>query len=690
MKPRAPGSGPHSKPERPTARILLVDDHPLLRKGLRALLEREAGFDVVGEAGDGAEALRQVRALAPDVVVMDVSMPGMTGMEATGRILAEFPGTTVVTLSMYREKTFVDDMLEAGAAAYVLKDSAPEDLVRAIHATLRGECFLSPPILGTVVSGYRASVHASAAAPFILQTKLHRPALPVDLVPRTQALERLESGRTLPLTLVSAPAGYGKSVLIASWLDRTASASAWLSLDHDDGDLRQFATYVVAAVRGLFPEACEESLGLTKAPGRPPVATLAATLSNELGALKRPLILVLDDYHHIKVDSPVNELLQQVVTRPPGNLHVVVVTRRDPPIPLSLLRSRGQLNEIRMRDLRFAADETRALLDASAGFRLTDEALARMDEQLEGWVAGLCLVALSVRKEQDPNAVLERLQGGVQHAQQYLIHEVIAAQPRQMQSWMLKSGILNRFCGPLCAAVCAEPGEAVTLTDGDIFVRTLCAENLFVIPLDAAGEWHRYHQLFQELLAAELQRTLSREEIAALHRRASEWFESRDLPDEAIGHALAAGDAERAADIVERHAEAVIQDGRAYVAARWLRQLPPSVVEGRAGLRRAAVEAGEEAPAPERARPAPAAARPMIEVLTNRELDILELLAERLQNKEIADRLSIAPETVNYHLKHIYQKLNVQSRRQAVTAAFELGLLQRERAGGPDPSTVNR
>jgi len=587
MKPRAHGAAPNRRPERPTTRILLVDDHPLMRKGLRALLESEPGFAVIGEAGDGTEALEQVRAMAPHVVVMDVSMPGMTGMEATGRILTEFPGTRVVTLSMYGEKTFVDDMLKAGAAAYVLKDSAPEDLVQAIHAALRGECFLSPPILGTVVSGYRESVSGSAPPPFILQTKLHRPALPVDLVPRTMLLDRLEAGRALPLTLVSAPAGYGKSMLIASWLDRATCPSAWVALDHDDSDIRQFVTYIVAALHRLFPDACEESLSLAKAAARPPVAALAAALSNELHGLEHPVILVLDDYHHIKVDSPVNELLQQLLTRPPGHLHLVVVTRRDPPIQLSLLRSRGQVNEIRMRDLRFDGNESRALLDASVEFPLTDDALARVEQELEGWVAGLRLVALSVRKDQHPNATLERLRGGVQHAQHYLIQEVVAAQPAKVHSWLLTSGILDRFCGSLCAAVCAEAGESATIADGESFVRTLSDENLFVIPLDTEGEWFRYHQLFQELLAAELKRTAPADRIADLHRRASEWFDSRELPDEAIKHALAAGALDRAAHVVERHAPAVMNDGRVYVAARWLALLPPAVVQERVGLLRA-------------------------------------------------------------------------------------------------------
>ena len=273
------------------------------------------------------------------------------GFEAASRILAESPASKVVTLSMHSEKRFVDDMLKAGAAAYVLKDSAPEDLVVAIRAALRGECFLSPPILETVVSGYRESVEGAPRPPFILQTKLHRPPLPPDLVVRTPVLERLDAGRDQPLTLVSAPAGYGKSLLIASWVARGNQPSAWLCLDADDSEVTQFLAYLVATVRRVFPDACEETLLLATAPHPPPTAALAATLSNELDAITDSMVLVLDDYHNIASASPVNELLQQLLARPPGRLHVVLITRRDPPIPLALLRARGQVNEIRMRDL---------------------------------------------------------------------------------------------------------------------------------------------------------------------------------------------------------------------------------------------------------------------------------------------------------------------------------------------------
>ena len=650
------------------ATILLVDDHPLVRRGLTSLLESEPDFTVVGEAGDGEEAIAKVKALSPDVVVMDITMPGLSGIEATERILAEARGTRVVTLSMHAEKPFVDDMLKAGASGFVMKDSAPEELVQAIRAALRGECFLSARVLGTVVSGYRDSVEKlssasqAAASKSIQQTKLCRPALPTDLIPRRKVLERLDAGRALPLTLVSAPAGYGKSVTIASWAECPDRSSAWLSLDDEDNELKRFVTCLAAAVQRVIPGACREVMALVAGADMPPVNIVATTLCNDLQVLDRPLILVLDDYHHIEITSPVNDLLRQMLARPPAPLHLVIITRRDPPIPLHLLRSRGQVNEIRMRDLRFDGHETRSLLERCLGASLSDDAVARAEQELEGWVAGLRLIALGMPSGADPSAVLEDLKGGVQHAQQYLIREVIARQPAGMRDWLLRSAVLDRLCGELCEAVCAAPTDDGTApADGNRFMTALNDENLFVLPLDVEGEWSRYHPLFKDLLGAELRRVLGPEDIAALHARASAWFESRDMPDEAAEHAAAAGDVDRA-NHVRRHS--ITGDGepamRPSSARVSVTPVPARPVPGQASRR-----------------PLPGDSVTAVEALTNRELDIIELLAERLQNKEIADRLSIAPQTVNYHLKHIYDKLGVQTRRDAVRRARECGLLNR-------------
>ena len=401
-----------SKPEHRVATVLLVDDHPLMRKGLRTLLVSETDLTIIGEASDGANALEQVKTLSPDVVVMDISMPNLNGIEATRRILVDAPDTRIIALSIHSEKRFVDDMLQAGAMGYVLKDSVPEELVRAIHAVLRGEAFLSAAVLGAVITGYRKSDdetvlaqtadNVDASDVSILQTKLHRPAIPPDLVPRARLLQRLDYGRVQPLTLVAAPAGYGKSVLISSWLAHCDWASAWFSLDKDDSDLRQFLSYFAAAVQSVFPHACQEIQDLARTSQLPTLPTLVSSISNELEALDQPFILVIDDYHLVDVQSPVNQLLQLLLEHPPIPLHLVIITRRDPALSLVALRAGGQVNEMRMHDLRFDTAEARAMLEGATEFTASNDAIAILDRELEGWAVGLRLVSLAVRQSKDP------------------------------------------------------------------------------------------------------------------------------------------------------------------------------------------------------------------------------------------------------------------------------------------------
>ncbi|MGB5585863.1 MAG: response regulator, partial [Gammaproteobacteria bacterium] len=500
--------------------VLLVDDHPLMRKGLRTLLESEAGISVIGEASDGAKALDQVKALLPEVVVMDISMPNLNGIEATRSILAQAPDTRIVALSIHSEKHFVDGMLQAGAMGYVLKDSVPEELVRAIHAVLRGEAFLSAEILREIVAGYHKSDDKTELAQTadnadvrdvsILQTKLHRPAIPPDLVPRTRLLERLEAGRIQPLTLVVAPAGYGKSVLISSWLAHCDWPAAWISLDRDDNDLRQFLLYFVAAVQSVYPHACEEIQDLARTPQLPTLPTLVSTLSNELDALDQPFILAIDDYHLIDVQSPVNQLLQVLLEHPPIPLHLVIMTRRDPALSLTALRGRGQVNELRMQDLRFNATEVRAMLQGATEFIASNDALAILERELEGWAVGLRLVLLAVRQNKDPEGLLKHLHGGLAQTQAYIIQEVITGLQQPLRNWLLKSAILDRFCALLCDAVCIEEGAIeASGFDGSAFVNAVLDGNLFVIPLDTQGEWFRFHHLFQEFLRRQLTQYLA-------------------------------------------------------------------------------------------------------------------------------------------------------------------------------------
>jgi DNA-binding NarL/FixJ family response regulator len=132
-------------------RILLVDDHKLMREGLRALLHGVPDIEVVGQASDGREALDLVRTLTPDVVVMDIAMPELNGVEATRRIRAEHAGVKVIALSTHADKRYVHHMLEAGAIGYVLKIAAYDELLRAVRAVSQGRTYLSPEVAGSVV-----------------------------------------------------------------------------------------------------------------------------------------------------------------------------------------------------------------------------------------------------------------------------------------------------------------------------------------------------------------------------------------------------------------------------------------------------------------------------------------------------------------------------------------------------------
>ncbi|UCH16877.1 MAG: AAA family ATPase [Burkholderiales bacterium] len=289
----------------------------------------------------------------------------------------------------------------------------------------------------------------------IVRTKLNRPRLPPDLVMRDRLLKRLDGGRTLPLTLISAPAGCGKSTLVAGWLERIDWPGVWLSVDSQDSDPRRFLTHVIAGLRTAFPQACSPTMDLLRAPTDLFLRALKTTLANDLEALERPFVLVLDDFEHVEAGSPVNDILGDLLAHPPLPLHLVVISRRDPPTPLVTLRARAQLAKIRMADLRFARSEARGLIEQAGGFSVSDDSLASVERELEGWAVGLRLLSLALCADSDPNATLRNLHSGWNQAREYLFQQVLAQQPAAVRDWLLKSSVLERFCGALCDAVCS-------------------------------------------------------------------------------------------------------------------------------------------------------------------------------------------------------------------------------------------
>ena len=575
--------------------ILLVDDHPVFRKGLRVLLEEEQDIQVVGEAGDGQEAIDQVRKLSPDVVIMDITMPNFNGIDATRHIISEFPDTKIIALSIHSGKRFIEGMLRAGAVGYILKESAPEELLNGVRAVMRDEIYLSSSVTGIVISKFvKVGTGLPASGDYdewmaeetipIIRTKLHRPPIPETHVRRPRLLEQLEKGRHRQLTLVSAPAGYGKSFLISCWLESCDIPGAWLSLDENDDDFRTFTAYFIAAVETIFPGACRNTQALLNAPNLPPMATLATSLLNELDRIEQAFIMVFDDYYLIK-ETVVHNLLANILKHPPQSLHLVIVGRHDPPLPISTLRAQSRMTEIRTQDLRFTIAETVTFFKLALGIQIDPSTAIALEEKTEGWVTGLRLAALSMRHLGNLDPKLLDLHVDTQYVMEYLFTEVFSHQPREISQYLLGTAILDRFCGPLCEAVCTPGAKSFTCEIGGWeFIAWLKKENIFVIPLDAENRWFRYHYLFQKFLFNKLNRQYSAEEIKALHTQASVWFAENGLIDEAINHALAGNNPGAAAQLIVRHGFNLINDEQWPRLEGWLRKLPGDTVDKDAEL----------------------------------------------------------------------------------------------------------
>jgi LuxR family maltose regulon positive regulatory protein len=428
-------------------------------------------------------------------------------------------------------------------------------------------------------------VQASA----LLFTKLNRPPVPSDWVDRPRLIERLNhSLQQGPLTLVCASAGFGKTTLVSAWIESlTASRdgdsrplpTAWLSLDESDSDLVAFLSYFVAAIRTVCPESCTETLALLRTPSPAAQAPLLASLSNELERLPARAVLVLDDYYTIRGQA-VHDFLSELLRHWPQRLHLVLISRSNPPWPLANLRAKGQVVEIRTRDLRFTPEESALFLNQALATPLSPSALAFLDQQLEGWIAGLRLVTLSLGAGANAESELIGLQGAPVEIADYLADEVVAGQTPAMLRFLLATSILDRFCAPLCETILAsDAGSDDPPCDAQSCIQWLEGNNLFVIPLDNERQWYRYHHLFQDLLQRRLLADVGAEQVTELHRRAASWFAGQGLIEEALRHALAIDDLDMAAQLMVTGLCDVLNREDLATLDRWLRLLPDEFIQ---------------------------------------------------------------------------------------------------------------
>jgi LuxR family maltose regulon positive regulatory protein len=377
------------------------------------------------------------------------------------------------------------------------------------------------------------------------------------------------------LLLVCTPAGFGKTTLVADWAASASWPVAWLSLDTGDNDPARFWRYVVAALDLVCEGLAEQVLPRLSAPAVLSSEGVVTVLANRLESAPEELALILDDYHVIESES-IHDAMAFLLDHLPPQLHVVISSRTDPPLPLARLRARGQLAELRATDLRFTPEEASALLREVWGLDLAAETLAALEARTEGWAVGLQLAALSLRERPDPDALPGELAGTHRYILDYLSEEVLERQPERVRAFLLQASILERLCGPLCDAVTGS-------TDGQDMLEELERANLFLIPLDAERRWWRFHHLFGDLLRARLRRAEGAQ-LPELHRRAAGWCEQHGLIDEAIRHALASGDAIWAGRLVEEYANETLRRGENVSLGRWLSMLPDEVVRSRPAL----------------------------------------------------------------------------------------------------------
>jgi LuxR family maltose regulon positive regulatory protein len=401
----------------------------------------------------------------------------------------------------------------------------------------------------------------------VIRTKLQRPHPAAGTIARPRLFALLAEQR--PLTLVVAPAGFGKTTLVSSWLETTTVPYGWLTLDEGDSDPAVFLTYLLAALQVPAPGAGKEILALLNARGPIPPNLLARALINDLYGIEQPFVVVLDDYHLLQGEA-VHAIVRELLLHPPLALHLVLAARQAPPLPIAGLRARGLATEIHAEALRFTTVETAEFLRRVLDVPVSDATSAVLAARAEGWIAGLRLAAISLRDQQDPAAAASRGDADDRQITDYLAGELLQQQPPALQAFLVKTSILDRLCGPLCKAVLGTGENAAAGESAPEHLRWLEENNLFLFALDAEARWYRYHPLFQRLLQRRLVQVLTPVEIAALHARASAWLAGAGYADEALTHAIAAGDMQAAVHLLAQQRHELMNREEWRTLYRWL------------------------------------------------------------------------------------------------------------------------
>ena len=552
-------------------KVLIVDNHPVFLYGLRSLLKVNKDLEIVGEAKNRTELFKLLNEESPEIIIMNVSLPNFDAIEVANQIHTLAKNTKILAIAENAEKGLAKPAMEAGINGFILKNADPADLTAAIHEVIIGREYLDPSISSFVLNEEMQSVEAEDQ--IILQTRLHRPPIADDFIYRTKVIDRLNKNLSKPFSLISAPAGYGKSVTVSQWLEKSGTLYSWISLEEEHNNLRIFLLYFKEAMENIIPGSLKETSQLFSSAELPPLKVISDALINELDAIDQDFIIVLDDYHRIH-EEKIHLLIDAILRFPPQRMHLSIITRKDPPLRLNTLLLHSRMTEVRMSDLSFSNEEIEEFFMILHGYKLKDETTSLLHEKTEGWIVGLRMAILSIESQEDANIVLQRIVGDTNYFSKYLLEEIFNKQSSYIQEMLLITSCLNRFCADLVEEIQNVKSTDEVLYSGNDFINWLVKSNLFIIPLDNQNKWFRYHHLIQQLFMDLLGSKKSAKEISKIYFRAANWFELHGFTEEAINYMLAGGHPDEACHIVENHRWRELDNDRWYILHRWLELLP--------------------------------------------------------------------------------------------------------------------
>jgi len=404
----------------------------------------------------------------------------------------------------------------------------------------------------------------------IIPTKLFIPPLRESTIARSRLFEEINRGLTGKLTLITAPAGFGKTTVLSECAHHWQRPISWISLDPGDNDQTRFLTYFISALKSISDGFGQSVLDALQASQPPSMENLLCGLINEIVEIQKPFVLVLDDFHFI-TNPKINEILMFIIDNQPPDMHLVISSRSDPPWPLARWRARQEMIEIRAQDLRFNIDEVTILLNQVWGLGLSDSDVIKLDTKTEGWIAGLLMAAISVKGRDNISAYIDSFEASHRFIFDYLMEEVLDQLSPDLQNFLLRTSILDRLCAPLCNAI-------LDRSDSQSFLQQVEKMNLYLFPLDDQRYWYRYHRLFSDLLVSRF-KEINPEEEYDLHRQASSWYESNDFLLEAVGQAFAANDIQRVAQLAEKNVLGLMDRGELSTLVQWIDRLPTNLMD---------------------------------------------------------------------------------------------------------------